>query len=382
MKTSAILASALTFMFLSACGPTTSPVVAEPADPEPVETGTLRELAEERGLLVGAALQADPLRNETLYRDIAGREFNLLFPEGSFLISEMHTPEDPYSLSHDMTDLDTIVDFAVENGAEVQAFHLVWFLEASWAPWLNDIPDERRREFIRTRIQDVMARYDGKVNTYNVVNEAFEKDGSLRGETSQDTENWLYEENPEEPYGYIEYAFKEARKADPDAKLFYNDYGLEYGSPKWDAVLEMVTDFKARGVPIDGVGFQGHLNMKWGELPPASGLAEHMAQLEELGVEARITEFDVGIELGDNDAYAGKAEAERLEIQAQTYRDYLNVCLEAPNCDTFAMWGFTDKYSWITEEEWGGSPAAKPLPYSAAYQPKEAYRALQEALSQ
>ena len=106
MKTSVILASALTLMTLSACGPTTSPVVEEPTDPEPTETQALRELAEERNLLIGAALQADPLKNEPAYAEIAGREFNLLFPEGSFLISEMHTPEDPYSLSHDMTDLD------------------------------------------------------------------------------------------------------------------------------------------------------------------------------------------------------------------------------------------------------------------------------------
>ena len=342
----------------------------------------LRELADDKDLLIGAALQADPLKNEAAYAELAAREFNLLFPEGSFLISEMHTAEDPYSLSNDLTDLDAQVDFAVENGAEVHAAHLVWFLEASWAPWLNDIPEERRREFIRKRIVDVMTRYDGKVNAYNVINEAFEKDGTLRGETSQDTDNWLYEENPEEPYGYIEYAFKEARKANPDAKLFYNDYGLEYDSPKWDAVLAMVEDFRARGVPIDGVGFQGHLNMKWGGLPPAGGLAEHMQQLDALGLEVRVTEFDVGIETGDNDAYADTTEAERLEIQAQHYRDYLNVCLEAPNCTTFAMWGFTDKYSWITLEEWGGSPAAKPLPYNTEYQPKSAYTALEETLSQ
>ncbi len=341
---------------------------------------TLRELADAKGVLIGAALRADPLRNEAAYREIAGREFNLLFPEGSFLISEMHTAQDPYSLSHDLTDLDYQIDFALDNGAQVQAFHLVWFLEASWAPWLNNIPQDRRREFIRKRIRDVMTRYDGKVNAYNVVNEAFEKDGTLRGATSQGTKNWLYEENPEEPYGYIEYSFREARNADPDAKLFYNDFGMEFDGPKWDAVLEMVTDFKARGVPIDGVGFQGHLNMKWGPLPDPAELTERMRQLDALGLEARITEFDVGIETGGQWVHENKSEAERLAIQTQYYKDYLNVCLEAPNCTTFATWGFTDKHSWITQERWGGSPAAKPLPYDTNYQAKEAYGALQDAL--
>ena len=88
----------------------------------------------------------------------------------------------------------------------------------------------------------------------------------------------------------------------------------------------------------------------------------------------------MGIELGDNDAYADTTEAERLEIQAQYYADYLNVCVEAPNCTAFSMWGFTDNYSWITLEEWGGSPAAKPLLYDTEYETKASYDALQEVL--
>lgn len=360
---------------LSASGHRAAP--AEPADPD---ARTLRELGAAKGILVGAALQPGPLRDEPAYAEIAGREFSLLSPEGSFLITSMHTPEDPFSLSGDLSGLDAQVDFAFARGAEVQAFHLVWFLEASWAPWLNDIPQDRRREFIARRVQDVMTRYKGKVAVYNVVNEAFEKDGTLRGATSEDTVNWLYEPDPEEPYGYIEHSFKKAREADPDAKLFYNDFGLEYAGPKWDAVLKMVTDFRTRGVPLDGVGFQGHLNMKWGPLPDPAELGAHMAQLAELGLEARVTEFDLGLETGDNEAYAGVSEAERLAIQARYYRDYLGVCLAAPNCTAFATWGFTDKYSWITLPEWDGSPAAKPLLYDEEYRPKPSYVSLKKAL--
>ena len=353
-------------------------VITPPNEPD---SRSLRELAEEAGVFIGAATLPTPLAEEPVYGEIAAREFNMLSPEGSFLASEMHTAADPFSLSNTdgLAGLDAQVDFALENGARVQGFHLIWFLEGSWAPWLVDL-GERRREFISTRIQDVMTRYDGKINHYNVVNEAFEQDGTLRGAVSQDTDNWLYEADPPEPYGYIEYAFKEARAADPDAKLYYNDYGTEYDGPKWDAVLEMATDFVERGVPIDGVGFQVHLNMKWGGLPPASSLAEHMAQLAELGLEAQITEFDLGIETGDNPAYASYSEAERLQIQAQTYKNYLNVCIEAPNCDTFQMWGFTDKHSWITQPRWGGSPAAKPLIFDAEYEPKLSYYSVQDAL--
>ena len=348
---------------------------SEPAPDEPPPTAqtSLRNLAAERGIVIGAAIKAEPLE-EQAYADIAAREFNMLSPEGSFLISEMHDPQNPYVLKDDLSQLDKQIDYALAQDAQVQGFHLVWFLEGQWAPWLTELPQTRRREFIQNRIQSVMQRYKGKVKHYSVVNEAFEKDGSLRGATTDGIENWLYEPNAAEKYKYIEYSFRAARKADPAAKLFYNDYGTEFDGPKWDAVLEMVKYFKDTGVPIDGVGFQTHLNMKWGPLPDSAQLAKHMKQLEALGVEARITEFDLGIEGGPG------SEEERLKVQAQYYKDYLNVCLNATNCTAFQMWGLTDKYSWITTPEWGGTPAAKPLIYDSDYQPKPAYYALRRAL--
>lgn len=342
---------------------------------------TLRQLAEARDFLIGASTGYLPLINEPRYRELAATEFNLLSPGGAFLISEMHDGNAPFRLSEALPKLDAQVDFALEHGAQVQSFHLIWFLEASWAPWLNDLGG-RRREFISARIRDVMTLYEGKVGSYNVVNEAFEKDGTLRGEVSQETDNWLYEGETAERYGYIEYAFREARKADPNAKLYYNDYGTEYDGPKWDAVLEMVRYFKETGVPIDGVGFQTHLNMKWGRLPKPAELAEHMVQLDALGLATRVTEFDIGIDPRNNDVYAAYSEAERLKIQAQTYKGFLQVCLDAPNCDAFQMWGIGDVNSWFSDPAWDGTPAAKPLIHDDLYKPKQAYVALREALQQ
>jgi endo-1,4-beta-xylanase len=218
-----------------------------------------------------------------------------------------------------------------------------------------------------------MIRYRGKVKTYNVVNEAFDEEGRVRkgpfyfdGELK---ENWLSPLG----YGYIEYAFKEARKADPTAKLYYNDYGLESDGPKWDVVLNMVKDFKTRNVPIDGVGFQFHLSLNYG-LPDPLVVANHFRELHELGLQVRMTEFDLGIE------GAAGTESQRLAQQARAYKTYLNVCLAAPNCTAFHMWGFTDKHSWLTEPGWGGSPANKPLIFDTNYQPKPSYYGLKDAL--
>jgi endo-1,4-beta-xylanase len=181
--------------------------------------------------------------------------------------------------------------------------------------------------------------------------------------------NWLA------PFGkdYIEFSFREARKADPSAKLFYNDFALEYGGPKWEAVLSLVKDLKSKGL-IDGVGFQGHLGLSWG-LPDPAVLASQFRQLRNLGLEVRITEFDVVI------AGAAGSEQERLAMQAQAYKDFLNVCLAAPNCKAFHMWGFSDKHSWMTDGDNGGDgPDNAPLIYDANYQPKPAYYALKDAL--
>lgn len=332
----------------------------------------LRDLAYARGIAIGGALQPQALANEATYREVAGREFNFLSPEYSFLIPSTHLEQDPFNLRQDLGELDSQINFAVQNGAQVQAFHLIWYLDSVWAPWLNTLPVDQRWYLIQERIKELMTRYKGKVRTYNVVNEAFDDDGTVRqGDFYFQNElkkNWLSDLGA----GYIEYSFREARKADPTAKLFYNDYGLETDGPKWDAVLNMVKDFKARGVPIDGVGFQAHLNM--GGLPDPAILARHFRELQKLGVAVRITEFDLGLDGGVG------SEQERLVKQAEVYKAFLNVCLAAPNCTGFHMWGFTDKYSWRTDPGWGGSPANKPLIFDANYQAKPAYYALRDAL--
>ncbi len=341
----------------------------------------LRDLAYARGIVIGGALDPRPLAAEPLYRDTAKREFNFMSPEGEFSIYETHSDQSPYAMFATLPELDAQVNFALQNGAQVQAFHLAWYRDSLWTTWLNNIPANQRWTFLQKHIRDLMTRYKGKARSWNVVNEAFDDDGSVRGakidldpQTGQFAgENWLA------PLGrdYIEKSFREARFADPTARLFYNDYNLEYNDPdsptsaKWEAVLAMVKDFKARGVPIDGLGFQGHHNLRYG-LPDPKILAERFRVLRRLGVEVRITEFDLSIE------GAPGTQAERLTRQAEAYKAFLNVCLAAPNCTGFQTWGFTDKYSWLNNPS--NANAAQPLIFDANYQPKPAYYALRDAL--
>jgi len=165
--------------------------------------------------------------------------------------------------------------------------------------------------------------------------------------------------------GYIEQAFRWARAADPNALLFYNDFGAEPINAKSDAIYKMAEGFKSRGVPIDGIGMQMHFTTN---VPPMAAIESNMKRIAGLGLQIQITELDVRLPV---DA------ASALATQAQIYGDIVALCLKVPRCTAIQTWGFTDKYSWIPHQ-YPGSGAA--LEFAAEYQPKPEYRAIQGAL--
>src|SRR5208283_5738601 len=131
---------------------------------------------------------------------------------------------------------------------------------------------------------------------------------------------------------------------------------------KFPAVYAMVADFVARGVPINGVGFQMHIDTSG--CPTSAVLANHFQQITALGLAVHITEMDVKIP---------DTTSSSLQAQAQTYQRILNVCLQNPGCTAFQTWGFTDKHTWL--------PTAFPLPFDSNYQPKPAFTALLSTLN-
>ena len=167
---------------------------------------------------------------------------------------------------------------------------------------------------------------------------------------------------------YIQQAFVWAHEADPQAKLFYNDYNDEALGPKSDAVYNLLRHLKARGVPIDGIGLQSHFLVE--HPPDFNDIAVNLKRLAALGLEIHVTELDASMPMPPN--------KEHLQQQAKIYRYYLNECLSISNCKAFVMWGFTDKYSWIPKYMPGEGAA---LPFGKTYSPKPAYFALFDTLS-
>jgi endo-1,4-beta-xylanase len=215
---------------------------------------------------------------------------------------------------------DRVVDFAREHGMAVRGHALVWHLQNPG--WLNDLSPAELSAALADHIKTLMRRYAGRIAEWDVVNEAMGDDGRLRPSL------WLDKLGP----GYIALAFRLAREADPQAKLFYNDYGAEGEGTKADAVYRLVAQLKRQGVPIDGIGLQAHVDTR-----PVPGYARNIARFANLGLRIELTEMDARTE--SDDAAARRA-------QALQYERLVTGCRP---CARFTVWGLDDADSWVPD---------------------------------
>ncbi|NQU08389.1 MAG: endo-1,4-beta-xylanase [Candidatus Abyssubacteria bacterium] len=319
----------------------------------PTSRLSLRSLAPVHGIEIGSAVAANPLRNDGLYGKTLAREFSMVTPMNAMKFESLHPTLNRYEYG----DADAIVEFAAAHGMKVRGHTLVWHEqlppEITEGNWTRD----ELTEILREHIMTVVGRYRGRVAAWDVVSEAIDDDASLRDTI------WSRGIGPE----YIAMAFRWAHEADPDALLFYNDYGGEGLSDKSDAIYALARDLLQRGVPIHGVGLEMHVGLDW--FPEPETVAANMKRLAALGLQVHITEMDVKI----------KTPVTRKELfaQARVYRDMLNVCLSADNCTAFVIWGFTDRYSWVPGFFPGWDSA---LVFDKRYHPKPAYNRLLNVL--
>ncbi|MEP6913323.1 MAG: endo-1,4-beta-xylanase [bacterium] len=327
---------------------------------------SLRDQADKRGLLVGAAV-VPALFDEVPYASTLAREFNMVEPENVMKWGTIRPAHDKFNFEPG----DKVVAFAQAHKMKVRGHCLLW---SEYNPaWLSKggFTPQQLSNLLQQHITTVMKHYSGKVFAWDVVNESFLANGKI--------ESSIWYDSPGiglkgKGTAYIEQAFRWARAADPDALLFYNDYDTEGLNPKSDAVYAMVKDFRKRGVPIDGVGIQAHVNLDMKEI---SSLAANLARLTALGVQVHFTEMDVAVPLAANGVLLDQADLAR---QADIYRFVAKACLKQPGCTAFQTWGFTDKYSWIPGYTKGAKGRA--LVFDQEYQPKPAYNALREVLEQ
>ncbi|HTI22631.1 MAG TPA: endo-1,4-beta-xylanase, partial [Kutzneria sp.] len=200
---------------------------------------TLGAAAAQSGRYFGTAIAAGRLGDST-YTTIAGREFNMVTAENEMKPDATEPQRGQFNFSAG----DQIYNWATQRGMKVRGHTLAW--HSQQPSWWGGLSGSSLRQAMIDHINGVMAHYKGKLAYWDVVNEAFNEDGSRRQSNLQGTGN-----------DWIEVAFRTARTADPSVKLCYNDYNIEnwsYG--KTQGVYNMIRDFKSRGVPIDCVGLQ------------------------------------------------------------------------------------------------------------------------------
>ncbi len=321
----------------------------------------LKEAAESKGLNIGFLLQAWTMSNESLK---AFADNNAQFIMSGWQTCQAVIQRFPHYW--DYAQPDSVIKWAYDNNKKVKLQHLVWhgstpdwIVNAGYTPAeVNDI----MKQFIQQSIEHYNTNYPNTVTHYSVVNEAIsDSEGSYRPTF------WYNTLGPE----FIANAFRFAHEADPNAKLYYNDYGIDGINTKSNAVYNLVSDLLDDGVPIHGIGLQMHI-FNLGSYPGKQSILNNMNRFGQLGLEVYITEADVVI----NADQTGLTD-EKLSEQATIYREILEACLESPYCSDFALWGITDRYSWIVNhtghDDW-------PLFLDENYQPKPAWCAVMEEL--
>jgi endo-1,4-beta-xylanase len=329
---------------------------------------TLRDAAQSSGILIGAAARPAEL-SESAYAATLAREFNMLEPEDALKWETLRP--DPQSFNFHQAD--QLVDFATRHNMKVRGHTLVWHRQLPmWLTQASFTPSQLSA-LLELHIKTVIAHYKGKIFAWDVANEAFDE-GARTGQLR----STLWYDQPGIGYAgqgsaYLAQCFRWAHEADPQALLFYNEAEADELNKKSDAVYAMVRDFKLHGVPIDGVGLQMHLG---GTPPNVASISANIARFTALGLQVHVTEMDVSLPV---DA-SGDASPADLQMQAHIYREIAEACLAHPGCTAIQTWGFTDKYSWIGSHSKKTRGAA--LLFDRNYQPKPAYQALRDALTQ
>jgi endo-1,4-beta-xylanase len=279
---------------------------------------------------------------------------------------------------------DSYVAFGEKNKMFIIGHCLVWHAQTPRWVFQDDAGNPLTRDALLARMKDhimtVVGRYKGRVNGWDVVNEALDDSGTLRNT------QWLRligEGSPDKQYDHIGNAFRWAHEADPNAELYYNDFGLETSKAKCDAAVAIVKDLKSKGLRIDGVGIQLHAGLT---NPSVEGLAYAITSLAAAGVKVMVTELDIrtqsrryrGADISQvsrastNDPTAATAETQKK--LADKYAEIFSVLLKHKKDITrVTFWGVYDRTSWI-----GGSP----LLFDRNYQPKEAFFAVVKTAQQ
>lgn len=329
--------------------------------------------------LIGAALAPDQFfERDSAAAVLVKKHFNSITSENVLKWAEVHPEPDRY----DWEAADRFVEFGEENDMFIVGHTLVWHNQTP--EWMFEDADgqsltrEALLERMRDHIHTVVGRYKGRIDGWDVVNEALNEDGTLR-ETP-----WMRIIGGD----YLEKAFEFAHEADPDAELYYNDYSLE-NAPKRDGAVRLVQGLLDKGIPVAGIGTQAHHRLD-PNMPSVEAQEATIEAFAELGVDVMITELDIAVlprpqrhwgaditqsaELREElNPYPDALPDSMQQALAQRYADLFAVFLEHQDkISRVTFWGVRDSDSWLNNWPIRGR-TTYPLLFDTEGQPKPAF---------
>ena len=333
----------------------------------PPQLPTIREAGASRNLLAGCAVNVHALRTDPQYAKLVRQQAGIVVAENAMKFGPLRPAPDQFFFE----DADFLFAFAEANGMKVRGHNFVWHRQIpAW--FASYVTPANAEQVLVQHIETVGGRHAGRVQSWDVVNEAIQVSDGLPGGLRNSP--WYKLLGP----GYLDLAFRTAKRVDPSALLCYNDYGIESESPgdsaKRAAVLGLLRGMKQRGVPLDGVGIQSHI-AAGGDHRYGPGLQAFMEELQGMGLKLLLTEMDV------NDRALPADTTVRDRAVAEAYREYLRLTLA--NADVIALltWGLTDRYTWLNSEDARkDKQPERCLPFDANLRPVPAYPAEVEAI--
>ena len=369
MHTTKLLVLGALVLSLLHCSSTTSDAPA--AAPEKETPSLSSAFADD--FLIGAALAPKHIDNVGMRgKNLVMREYNTITPENIMKWEEIN----PAPGEFNWEEPDNFVQFGEENGMFIVGHALVWHSQLS--QYVKDITDrEEMLAAMKTHIDAVAGRYKGRIDAWDVVNEALNEDGTLR-------ESEFYKVLGED---YLAEAFKMAAEAaGPGTKLYYNDYNM-WNAEKRDGAIRMIEKIRAAGGRVDGIGMQAHYSIAG---PTIDTIEQSIAAYAAAGLPVMMTELDVtvlpnpwdlvGAEVSQNfenspfmNPFPEGLPDSMQNVLADRYEDLFKLYLKhADKIERITFWGVNDGHSWLNGWPVKGR-TNYPLLFDREYEPKAAY---------
>lgn len=317
-------------------------------------------LFEKADFSVGVAINFQNLINEKRYRNLVISQFNSITAEKSMKAAVIHPEQNVYNFA----ETDYLMQFCQIYNKRLHGHTLVWHKEIP--RWMEKFKGDKHawEIVLKDHINTIITHCKVSVKSWDVLNEAFNDNGTLRDNI------WLKNIGEE----YVEKCFIYAAEADPTAVLFYNDFDLESRPEKLEAVLKFLTHLKSKGVKIDGIGMQMHINIS---SPYLSDINLAAMKIEDLGFLVHYSEFDISV------VKTGRLFSLRKNLLSQQKQRLKEIVagyrkLKPRNRFGITMWGLSDNDSWLSEKNGND----RPLLFDSRYKIKPAYCGFLEGLAE